>query len=391
MYILLIFVHSLFIFITHIFGYFLLEWVFVALLLFFLLYFSPIFFFKDSKQKSGDSLFLMEFSPQKSLIVPLFLTYAWIYVLAFTFSLGISQAINLHTIIFLWIFGIILGYILVFDWKTEIFFDILQFHLIFSYITLAVIGWYYFFNADLISIFGIIFSFVTIIFSILFFLFDNSKRLRLFYSFLFSLIPACIVILMGFFPKISLSLLFGIIFLIFIFLFEKAQIIKIFTNFLQESKIFFLAGTLFFSLLFIWLFFWDFSVIYFLIISIIFFISVHIRFSNIVCYTSAIFLIFFIYTSLFISIFSTKSVFFSLIFIFLLPIVMISNTYFWKEKQKYDFAIIHYSSIAFSVIFIIYSYLFFDWWKSNIVFSSFSLILLAILFYLSYFRFYKKS
>lgn len=391
MYILLIFVHSLFIFITHIFGYFLLEWVFIALLLFFLLYFSPIFFFKDSKQKSGDSLFLMEFSPQKSLIVPLFLTYAWIYVLAFTFSLGISQAINLHTIIFLWIFGIILGYILVFDWKTEIFFDILQFHLIFSYITLAIIGWYYFFNADLISIFGIIFSFVTIIFSILFFLFDNSKRLRLFYSFLFSLIPACIVILMGFFSKISLSLLFGVVFLIFIFLFEKTQIIKIFTNFLQESKIFFLAGTLFFSLLFIWLFFWDFSVIYFLIISIIFFISVHIRFSNIICYTSAIFLIFFIYTSLFISIFSTKSVFFSLIFIFLLPIVMISNTYFWKEKQKYDFAIIHYSSIAFSVIFIIYSYLFFDWWKSNIVFSSFSLILLAILFYLSYFRFYKKS
>lgn len=391
MYILLIFVHSLFIFITHIFGYFLLEWVFIALLLFFLLYFSPIFFFKDSKQKSGDSLFLMEFSPQKSLIVPLFLTYAGIYVLAFTFSLGLSQAINLHTIIFLGIYWVILGYILAFDWKNEIFFNILQFHLIFSYITLLIISWYYFFNPNLISIFSIIFAIVTTIFSVLFFIFDNSKRLRLFYSFLFSIISVLIIVILGFFPKISLSLLLGIIFLIFILLFEKAQVIKIFTNFLQESKIFFLAGILFFSLIFVWLIFWDFSVIYFLIISVIFFISVHIRFSNIICYTSAIFLIFFIYTSLFLSIFSPKSVFFSLIFIFILPIIMISNTYFWKEKQKYDFAIIHYSSIIFAIIFTSYWYLFFDWWSSNIVFSSFSLIFIAILFYLSYFRFYKKN
>jgi len=48
MYILLIILHSLFIFICHLFGFYVIEGVFLILMLFFLLYFSPIFFFKNS-------------------------------------------------------------------------------------------------------------------------------------------------------------------------------------------------------------------------------------------------------------------------------------------------------------------------------------------------------
>lgn len=73
------------------------------LMIFFLLYFSPIFFFKK-ENPDPTTLFALEFSPQKSLIIPLLLTYLGIYVLAFTFSGNISDSIHVHMWILLSIF-----------------------------------------------------------------------------------------------------------------------------------------------------------------------------------------------------------------------------------------------------------------------------------------------
>lgn len=123
MYILLIILHSLFIFICHLFGFYVIEGVFLILMLFFLLYFSPIFFFKNSTGEEWlSNLFSFELSPQKSLIIPLVLTYLGIYILAFTFSGTIAESIHAHLMIFLAIFTIFLGYIFAFSWKNEIFF-----------------------------------------------------------------------------------------------------------------------------------------------------------------------------------------------------------------------------------------------------------------------------
>jgi hypothetical protein len=107
------------------------------------------------------NLFSFELSPQKSLIVPLVLTYLGIYILAFTFSGTIAESIHAHLMIFLAIFTIFLGYIFAFSWKNEIFFDILGFHLIFSYITIVIVGIYYFFARETINLFDVIFSAVT--------------------------------------------------------------------------------------------------------------------------------------------------------------------------------------------------------------------------------------
>ena len=49
----------------------------------------------------------------------------------------------------------------IFSWKNEIFFDILGFHLIFSYITIVIVGIYYFFARETINLLDMIFSAVT--------------------------------------------------------------------------------------------------------------------------------------------------------------------------------------------------------------------------------------
>lgn len=80
------------------------EVVFSVLLLFFLLYFSPIFFFKNIKADKYQDLFTLDISPQNSLVIPIVLTYLAIYVLTFTFSGNIANTIHLHIVIFLVIF-----------------------------------------------------------------------------------------------------------------------------------------------------------------------------------------------------------------------------------------------------------------------------------------------
>lgn len=167
--------------------------------------------------------------------------------------------------------------------------------------------------------------------------------------------------------------------------------IRFFRSFLLESRVFFLWVVIGITTILSVLLFWDFSAIYVLMPIIVFLFSVHVRFSNVVTYSLALFEVFLLYTFLFFGIISPTSPISTLIFIFLLPMIIIGNTYFWEESQKYDFAIMHYASIAFGAIFFLYSSLFITWEKSSFIFYSFGFLLLATLFFLSYFRFYRKK
>lgn len=68
-----------------------------------------------------------------------------------------------------------------------------------------------------------------------------------------------------------------------------------------------------------------------------------------------------LYTFLFFGLIREGAIFSTLVFIYFFPLVIIMNTYFWEEKQKYDFAIIHYTSILFSIIFLLYTLIFLSW------------------------------
>ena len=189
------------------------------------------------------------------------------------------------------------------------------------------------------------------------------------------------ILLIFLFREIPFYLIIGALSLLGIILFELSEKSSFFDIFLNISRVFFLSVILASVGILSVTIFSHFASIYFLIIIAIFLFSVHIRFSNLVTYSTAIFIIYFMY----------GFVFLSLMFIFFFPILIIANTYFWEEKQQYDFAIMHYASIAFSGIFFLYALVFMKWEASSFVFSSFGFFLLAGLFFLSYFRFRTKK
>lgn len=120
---------------------------------------------------------------------------------------------------------------------------------------------------------------------------------------------------------------------------------------------------------------------------IVFYFSIHVRYSNYVTYSLALLLIFYIYTLLFGSLLIAGGLFSVFLFIFFLPLLIIGNTYFWEQRESYDFIILHYSSIGFSVLTSLYT-IFFLPWGNTIFLILFSCIFgIALLFFMSYFRF----
>ena len=99
----------------------------------------------------------------------------------------------------------------------------------------------------------------------------------------------------------------------------------------------------------------------FILIGIVFLFLIHIRFSNYIALSGAIFGTFFLYSMIFFPLISTSSLISTLLFVFFLPLCIIGNTYFWEERFSYDLKMLHYSSIAFSSIFTLYSLFFLPW------------------------------
>jgi hypothetical protein len=367
----------------------LMQWAFVLLLVFFLLYFSPLFFSNNPwERKSSIEIPDLGISPQKSIIIPLILTYIGIYVLAFTVTRDLGTNFNLHLYILLLIFLIFGGYMFTFDWDTIFFRDALRFHLICSYITIfAQLVYFFVFSGEITSI-HLLFSIVTVGFSYLFFTYFRDESMSMFLAFVLSAIISIdtgIVFLFGDLHIFTLLWLTGCITII---LFEYAPRFPIFQQFIEPSRILFLtlllgfSGVLIFSPLFSY-----FHFVYFLPIFAVFLFSIHIRYSNYISYSIAIIVLFFLYSYFFSSLLFLPDILSALLFIFFFSLCIIGNTYFWEERYPYDFSLLHYSSIGFSVITAAYSLFFVAWWAWLTLFLACSLFLLAALFLLSYFRF----
>ena len=388
MYLLLIGIHFVFFYIAYLMWSFLMQWAFCLLLIFFLLYFSPLFF--SQRESRGIELTMPDLgiSPQHSILIPLVLTYLGIYILAFTVTRDLGTNFDLHIYIFLLIFLIFGWYSVAFDWDTIFFRDALRFHLICSYITIfAQLIYFFVFSGDMNLIY-ILFSLVTTWFSYLFFTYSREESSSIFLAYLASLIVSLAIIVLYIVPTMQVWTLLGITGIITIILFEYTPRIPLFHNFIESSRIFLLS--LFLGIIGIFMispFFSYFHFVYFLPIFAIFLFSIHIRYCNYISYSSAIFVVFFLYSYLFYSLLLLPDILSALLFIFFFSLCIIGNTYFWEERYPYDFSLLHYSSIGFSIFTGIYSLFFVVWWAGLTLFLACFLFALAVLFLLSYFRF----
>jgi hypothetical protein len=110
---------------------------------------------------------------------------------------------------------------------------------------------------------------------------------------------------------------------------------------------------------------------------------VHFRFGNYLSFGFALVSLFFIYTRSFIDMLQDWF-FSSIMFLYFLPILMISATFFWRKEYESDYVFVHYSSIALSIILSLY-YTFWIGWI-DILHISIMLFILSIIFFFSYIR-----
>ena len=388
MYLLLIGVHIVFFYIAYLMWSLLMQGAFGLLLVFFLLYFSPLFFSHRESSKSELSIPDLGISLQNSILIPLVLTYLGIYILAFTVTRDLGANFHLHLYILLLIFLIFAWYIVAFDWDTVFFRDALRFHLICSYITIVAQLVYFFIFSGEITIIHLLFSGITIGFSYLFFTYFRQESPSIFLAFLVSLIISLDTVVLYMIPGMPLWTLLGITGIIALVLFEFLPRIPLFHDFIESSRIFLLSLLLGLTgILMISPFFSYFHFVYFLPIFAVFLFSIHIRYCNYVSYSVATVIVFFLYSYLFYSLLLLPDLLSALLFIFFFPLCIIGNTYFWEERYPYDFSLLHYSSIGFSIITGFYSLFLVVWWAGLTLFLACFLFLLAVLFLLSYFRF----
>lgn len=396
MYALLIGIHLLFLGVSHVIWYRILEWVFVLLSLFFLFYFSPLFFIdKDDHAQKGEPprwveevrQFLRDFSPKRSLYIPLSLLSISLYG-----SLGflLSPNIPFSTIYTLFTFGIFIllyAYTLLMPWKHDLYRQILSFQVITSMILLPSMI-FFLEEGKLLSLFlfgGLVGTLIGYWALRKFFYFVSQIPLTLFLlttivsvwhlgDILFQLsfltfLPVIIILSIFFFERVSLWWEFQ----------DAEEWIKYFSLFLSLTTLPFL---LYFSLDSLALSLSSLSILSF------FYFSIHIRYCNYVTYMVALLSLFFLYGSLFSSLLTPLSLVSSLLFLFFLPFLIIGTSYFWEEKYPYDFTLLHYSSIVFSLVTWLYSLFFLSWGSLFFTFLFLSLFGIAFLFILSYFRFH---
>lgn len=397
MYSIIIAIHAVFVVLSHILGYRFFEALFLLLCIFFLFYFSPLFFLEgewktlDSKKNIFEMRkFLEKFSPKDSIIIPLTLLYTALYIFVIgLFGTGYSLVV-VHSILALWIFLILFGYILSFDWKNDMFSEIFHYHLILTFFSTIIFGILWFFEYIPIPVFALLLSLIGIIAGIFYLTFF--KNSPFYTSFFLIFLISTLFLLFQFifyfhssFLLLSIAVIFGIISFEY---FPNLSIFSLQTHIIRYFSLILVLITIPF-LLFL-LVFSDITFPFLLLIPTTFFLfSIHIRYSNYITYPIGLGIIYFLYSIFFLSLLSPTSLFSVLLFIFFLPFLLIGMSYFWEEQYPYDFIILHYSSIMFSGMYSIYS-IFFIWWGMNLLFVISACILgLAVLFFLSYFRFRK--
>ncbi len=293
----------------------------------------------------------------------------------------------------IFIFLIFLGYGLSFYWKHDVFFDLLRFHSIFTLISsIASVGVFLYTKTEYTIIYLLLSSLG--VGSATFLLRYTKKENPIFLtSFGLGVYVLFYNILITTTSEINLSFILFCLSILSILFFEYSPKIKIllpYTQFFQYFSLFciflilpillYLAFTTVQSL-----------IIFLLIGMVIFFLSIHIRYTNYIVFLMSIILTYSLYGLIFIDLLLDPTIFSSFLFIFFLPILLIGMTYFFEEQHQYDFMILHYSSLFFSTIFSFYSIFFVPWGENLLFITSLSFFGGALLLFMSYFRFKKES
>ena len=212
--------------------------------------------------------------------------------------------------------------------------------------------------------------------------------MSMFLAFILSIIISIDTLVVFVFWDLHIFTIIGFTGIIAIIMFELIPRIHIFQQYTEPSRVLLLSILLWLSVVLMFSpVFSYFHFVYFLPIFSIFLFSIHVRYCNYIAYSTAIVVLFFLYSYLFSSLLQTPDLLSALLFIFFFSLCIIGNTYFWEEKYPYDFSLLHYSSIGFSTTTALYSLFFVAWGTWLSLFLACSLFLLAGLFLLSYFRF----
>lgn len=395
MYSIIIAIHAVFFLLAHILEYRILEGIFLILWIFFLFYFSPLFFIEKENTKENNSplfdlkKFSENFSVKNSLFIPLTMFYIALYGFVLWAFWTSESLILIHSLLSIGIFLLFIGYVLSFEWKNDIFFDMYTYHV--GILFLSSVSFYilHFFFPSFVSIFSLSLTFISSIAGIFYFSFTRENQPIFSIFFLGSVFVFFYFLSIFFFPtsswELSLILLVwgGII---------GFEFLPQFSYFRNQETVFRYSSVIWTLIALPFLFYLSFSEIFFsfslLMILMVFYFSLHSRYSNYILYSLGLLIIYFLYSIFFSSLLHSWSLVSVLLFIFFLPFLLVSVTYFWEERYEYDFYILHSSAIGFSSIFSIYAFFFLPW--ENILFFLSSCILgLAIIITLSHFRFRK--
>ena len=300
-----------------------------------------------------------------------------------------GRLFHLHNIIILALFLLLFSIYLLFERRlSELYFRITRFHIFFSSITTILLSVVYFFDyATLQTIFLV--NTLILLGSIFFIEYRDKyiteiERRQNFLLFLFLLFSSVIVFGYNIFAFDKIYWLLFVMSGMSIFTFDSISKFAIFEPYILISKYFWLILSFLTVLALGYYNFYYFSfTLGLLIVFILFHIRVHFRFGNYLSFGFALASLFFIYTRSFIDM--LQGWFFSsIMFLYFLPILMISATFFWKKEYEYDYVFVHYTSIALSILLSLY-YTFWIGWI-DVLHISIMLFILSIIFFFSYIR-----
>jgi hypothetical protein len=394
MYTLIIAIHAVFIAFSHFLGYRVLEGIFFLLWIFFLFYFSPLFFLDTEEKKNkkwgrSPQDLLKILSPKNSLILPVILLYIAIY--GFLFSLFSTQGNTLlyHSIIVSVIYILFFAYSMVFYWKNDVFFELLRFHTLFTLIGAIIFTISLLLQSTISSFLHPLTAILGVISWTFLLSYTRQESVIFLWSYLTGIFATLVLGALWIVPEVRIIELCALGIFLTLIIFEYFPKFTIFTPYTTDFRYFSLLSTLLILLPVAYIAFTsvDSTAVFILSITTIFFLTIHRRFTNYVVYMVGILEIFLIYSLLFSGLLINPDKTSVFLFLFFLPLLIIGSTYFWDEAHTYDFALLHYSSIAYSVFYSLYA-LFFIWWGDDILFAlSMCVFGIALLFFLSYFRF----
>ena len=384
---------------SYLLGYTILAGIFILLWIFFLFYFSPLFFIDRDSEKDHSSWdilsfywFLSKFSPQKSIFLPIILLYIALYGFLFSIFWSKENILFLHSLIIIWPYIIGIGYMLTFSWKEKIFFDIFRFHTLFTLISVLFITLLWFF-IPLWPLGLIILLSIFWIWAATFFLSVQTDENPVFiYIYLLGGLSFIFQLLQWFFWYISYFLLVVVYVIGSLLAFELSPKINLYKPYSIPIRYFslFLIITLT-PVLYYTTFSFLSESIFILSNLLFFFFSLHTRYGNQVAYILGLLTVYFIYSVLFFWLLQSGSISSVLLFLFFLPLVLIGMTYFIEESHEYDFLMLHYSAIGFSILFSFYTLFFIGWGGDLLFLVSFCIFWVALLFFMSYLYFYNHQ